>query len=400
MSTTPRAPHWLTAILAGWAALVVVHGLGRFVFTPMIPVMHEQTGLSVETAGLLASINLLAYLLGSLFTFWKHQPAQRRHWLIAGLAINAITTPMLALSDSLWWWFPLRFVNGFGNGLVFVYAPLLVMEALSRHQRMGWAGASFTGVGVGMVLGSLIIMASDSWAWQTLWAIFGLIAVPLAIWSSTVLVRIPPAEHAPELHGHSKAPGFGWLGASYVCAGFGYIISMTFLPTIAASVPALAAYAQMSWLFVGLAVAPSPLLWSWLGHRFGDMALLRTNLMLQALGAAMPAIAPNLWGVLIGGALVGGTFVGAVQLTMRYTRHHWPLDAGRRIGMLVTIYAVAQMAAPIIASGIYALTGDFGSSLYLAGAVLVLGGLFTLPIQRAAATPLSSLRRQPCHTST
>ncbi|HUG57058.1 MAG TPA: YbfB/YjiJ family MFS transporter, partial [Candidimonas sp.] len=47
--------------LAGFIALAVAMGIGRFAFTPMLPMMQNDSGLGLAEGGWLASANYLGY---------------------------------------------------------------------------------------------------------------------------------------------------------------------------------------------------------------------------------------------------------------------------------------------------------------------------------------------------
>src|SRR5207253_11449190 len=51
---------------AGLAALAVAMGIGGFAFTPILPMMQQDLGVSVTAGGWLASANYLGYLIGAL----------------------------------------------------------------------------------------------------------------------------------------------------------------------------------------------------------------------------------------------------------------------------------------------------------------------------------------------
>ena len=73
-------------------ALAVAIGIGRFVYTPILPPMIAALGLSKSAAGLIASANFLGYLLGALLAAMPSLPGSRRAWLLGALPASALTT--------------------------------------------------------------------------------------------------------------------------------------------------------------------------------------------------------------------------------------------------------------------------------------------------------------------
>src|SRR5580692_7607159 len=67
---------------AGSIALAAALGIGRFVYTPILPPMVEALGLTQSTAGLIASANFLGYLAGALLVASPIFGGSRRVWLL------------------------------------------------------------------------------------------------------------------------------------------------------------------------------------------------------------------------------------------------------------------------------------------------------------------------------
>src|SRR5213593_3702616 len=131
--------------LAGLAALAVAMGIGRFAFTPMLPMMQADSGLSLIAGGWLASANYLGYLFGALSAgFFRRSGRVIR----LGLLLIAGTTLAMGITHQTAVWAALRLAAGMASAWVVVLAaPHGAQDAgrgdvrrrWSRHRRRGRA---------------------------------------------------------------------------------------------------------------------------------------------------------------------------------------------------------------------------------------------------------------------
>jgi predicted MFS family arabinose efflux permease len=351
-SAQPR--HILLALLAGASALMVVHGLGRFAFTPLLPHLIADGLLSLEQGARLATWNYIGYLLGALLALALHAPAKMRVALPVALLLNAALTLAQGFTEdysSLLW---LRLANGISNGLVFVQAPALVLEWLAQQQRTRLSGLVYLGLGGGLLLSSGVA----DWPAARLegaarWWPVAALALPLAALSACLLARLtlqpqPAAIQRPAsaLLDRASTPLF----LAYAGAGLGYILPMTFLPALAREqLPADAPLLSGAWRWTALACLASIALWNALGSHLGDRRALLCSYLLQAIGCAAPLLIPGTIGLLLCAVLVGGTFMGSVLLTQRLARTLQPHQGIRLSAALIALYGGAQLAGPWLA---------------------------------------------------
>ena len=106
----------LPAAVAGLVALAVAMGVGRFAFTPLLPLMQDDAGLSLADGGYLAAANYLGYLAGAL---WAARPARSARAVHASLLAIALATAAMGVAHTMPWchancgalivWIPLTF---------------------------------------------------------------------------------------------------------------------------------------------------------------------------------------------------------------------------------------------------------------------------------------------------
>ena len=310
---------------AGSIALAAALGIGRFVYTPILPPMVEALGLTKSTAGLIASANFLGYLIGALVVATPLFGGSRRFWLLGALAISAITTGAMGFADSVAVFVALRFVGGAASAFVLVLASALVLERLAQSGHAGWSALCFAGVGIGIAVSAVLVaaMLGAGQSWQSLWLASGALSLLAAI----IVGLLLQPHSAPARRGvEEKRPAnrdLIRLIAAYGLFGFGYVITATFLVAIVRSTPTIRALEPVIWTVFGLAAAPSVALWTRIGTALGTSSAFALACLVEAVGVAASVAWQSEPGIFLSAMLVGGTFMGLTALG---------LDASPNIG--------------------------------------------------------------------
>src|SRR5471030_1057695 len=110
----------LTLACGGLLAMASALGIGRFVYTPILPHMVEALHVTKSQAGLIASANFIGYLAGALLAAVK-LPGSHRAWLLGALATNVVCLAAMGLTTDLALFLALRTLAGLASafGLVF-----------------------------------------------------------------------------------------------------------------------------------------------------------------------------------------------------------------------------------------------------------------------------------------
>ena len=414
---------WLTArrravALAGLVALSVAVGIGRFAFTPLLPMMLHDGVIDLAHASWLASANYLGYLTGALMCTFEPWLAARVAWLPpvnptrllrGGLAATVLLTLGMALPLPALW--PLlRFAAGVASAVVFVYTSGWCLTQLARLGVPSLGALIYAGPGLGIVVSGLFASAMVAWHWQaaTGWLIFGALACGLsaAVWRVFRTSVPAPAVAAPAVDAATplvpaqtperRGPReLAWLALGYSGAGFGYIVTATFLPVIARAALPGSAWLDLFWPLFGVGTFIGAVLTTRLRLN-GDLRLLLAGAyLIQAAGIAISVWSPSLAGFAFGSLLLGLPFTSITYLAMQEVRRLRPAQVVSSMGLLTAVYGFGQIVGPPLVALLLHHSATpaegFTRSLEVAFSVLVAGALMFLwrvwaqPLQRSAS---------------
>ncbi|MBP8019490.1 MAG: YbfB/YjiJ family MFS transporter [Hylemonella sp.] len=385
-------------VLAGMLALATAMGIGRFAFTPLLPMMLHDGVLTLAGASWLASANYIGYLVGALFCMFKPVPHPT-----AMIRIGLVSTLVLTLGMALPWsasgpgpWLLLRFAAGVASALVFVYTSgwCLSQVALRGHTSLG--ALIYTGPGAGIVLTGLAAsaMVAANWRANSGWLVFGLLALILIllVWSVFHMHNTLATAPASQPDQQDRAPDHSalevaLLSVAYGIAGFGYIITATFLPVIARQALPGSAWLDLFWPILGGGVIIGALIAS----RMRDVRDLRLALLgcylIQGAGVALSLILPSLPGFALGSLLVGLPFTAITYFAMQEARRIRPHHIASTIGLLTALYGLGQILGPPMAAYLLAHASTpaagFDLALEIAAGSLALGAVMFGVLARA-----------------
>lgn len=371
--------------LGGCIALATAMGIGRFVYTPILPFMVEGLGLSQAEAGIIASANFLGYLLGALAAAKASLPGGRRRWFLVALAISALTTAAMAAEAAVPLFLLLRFASGVASAFVLVFASALVLDRLAAAGRPGLSALHFAGVGVGIAGSAVLVaaLAAQGIGWRGLWLASGALALAGLI----AVLRLVPAEREPPPVARAKArtppnPRLVALIVAYGLFGFGYVITATFISTLVRLTPDLQWLEPYVWLTVGLAGIPSVAVWGWVARRIGNGRGFALACLVEGIGVALSVLGSGAAAVLFAAALLGGTIMGITALGLVHARSLSSGDPRRSIALMTAAFGLGQMIGPSFAGFAYGIGDSFLLPTLVAAGALLLAFALTMEWRR------------------
>ena len=361
----------LRLALAGLAALALAQGIGRFAFTPLLPMMQDDAGLTLAQGGLLAAANYLGYLLGAM---WATRPAPPAMVIRLSIAVVAVATLAMGFSHGMAAWAALRFVAGVASAWALVYVSAWCIARLSSSSPR-LTGAVFAGVGTGVALAGLLCLALAKVGASSAqgWIALGIVALVMAgfVWpvfggegakrqSSTPLAWTPAAVR---------------LVLCYTAYGFAYIVPATFVPAMAKAIVPDPAIFGWAWPLFGATAAASTIVVARWQSRLGARRIWMISAFVLAAGTAAPLVVPGLAGIVAAAVLVGGTFVVITMAGLQVAREIAGPGAPPLMAAMTAGFGLGQIAGPLLVAHL----SDRGIPIALAGsALLVLASGFAL----------------------
>lgn len=371
------------------ALSVGAFGIGVTEFAPMglLPVIAEDLGVSIPTAGLLISAYALGVVIGAPLMTLTTARVPRRTLLIVLAGIFTLGNLLAALSNSYGMLLGARILTSLNHGAFFGVGAIVATSLVPAERRAGAVAAMFMGLTIANVVGvPLATWAGDYFGWRaSFWGIAALGVATMAALRLTLpaLPARPDGNAMAELRVMKRRQVLSALGLTVVGASAMFTVFTYITPILRDVTQASLGFvtAMLVTYGVGLTVG------NWLGGRYADRSVDRTlivtlaslTVILAVFALLMPLKMPAavlifLWGV------ASFALVPPLQVRIMNAASDAPnLASAMNIGAFNLGNAIgAVLGGGVIASGLgypaVAMAGAMAAAMGLFAMLLTLRG--------------------------
>ncbi|WP_336026305.1 MFS transporter [Geodermatophilus sp. FMUSA9-8] len=384
MRVRPRGLVLLVAL-----ASAVAQAFGRFSYALLLPSIDRDLLGSYALAGLVATANVAAYLLGTVAVSALSRRARPAALIKAGLACSALGLGLLSAAAGAGSLAAGLTLTGVGGAFIWVPAPGLAGSVVRPSRRGAAIGVAGSGIGGGIVLASALTwtlhaQAGDA-SWRTVYLVETAVAVAVLV-ACVLLLRPAPRrdDDAPVRTGAlRRVPGWIGLTGGYAAYGLAYSIYTSYLVTALEDDAGFSAgHASAVYTLVGIGLVAGGIVFGPLSDRWGrgptlvgGYALMAAAILLVPLGTEPLASASAL---LFGLTMSGLPAVIAAHLSDTLT----PREFAGAFGRCTLAFGLAQLAGPPLGGWLAETAGGFLLPFVLAGAVAAAGAALSVDVVR------------------
>ena len=381
MAATERRILTLAIVLA---SAMVAQAFGRFTWGVVLPDARDDLLDGSNTAaGLFGSLNVGAYLVGTVVVAWLALRSSLVGLVKVGLVLStsgltlaSFTTQPAVLAMAL-------VIMGLGGAIIWVPVPGIAARQFPPERRGFATGIAGVGIGVGIVFAgrmAAFLRSGDQDVWQTLYRIELGIAL-IVITSAFVFLRSQGERP-------SVAGGFGGFGAlrqvegwkalpgAYSAYGFSYILVISFtVARLEDDAGWNSGRAALAFTTIGFAVIAGGLIVGSISDRIGRRHTMTIAFVSWAV-ASIGILTGSLPVVLASTVLVGIMFSGIPATIIA----HVVADADERsfgpvFSASTLAFGIAQAVSPQIGGAIADWRGSFTLVFWLAAVVALIGAM-------------------------
>ncbi|WP_420102955.1 MFS transporter [Bosea sp. (in: a-proteobacteria)] len=360
----------------GLLALAIgAFGIGVTEFAPMglLPIIANDLGVSIPSAGLLISAYALGVVIGAPLMTLTTGRVPRRTLLIALAGIFTAGNLLAALSEGYGMLLAARILTSFNHGAFFGVGSIVAASLVPPQRQAGAVAAMFMGLTIANVVGvPLATWAGEHLGWRAaFWGIAALGVVTMAALRLT-LPPLPAPKDArvmTELRALGRGAVLGALALTVIASSAMFTVFTYIAPILRDATNASPVFITAMLFTYGVGLT----LGNWLGGRFADRSVDRTLIAtLASLTAVLIAFA----------LLMGQAAVSAVLIFL------WGIASFALVPPLQVRVMSAASDAPNLASAVNIGAFNLGNAAgaALGGGVIAMGWGYPAVALAGAAT--------------
>ena len=388
MQLRPRGLVLLVAL-----ASAVAQSFGRFSYALLLPAVNRDLLDSYAVAGLVATANVTAYLLGAVAVSAVSRRARPATLIQAGLACSTAGLALLTRAQGAGGLAVGLTLTGVGGAFIWVPAPGLAGSVVRPSRRGAAIGVAGSGIGGGIVVASALTWTLQSLggdaSWRTVYRVETAIAAVVLV---ACLLLLRPAPHrddaAPVRAGAlRRVPGWIGLTGGYAAYGLAYSVYTSYLVTALEDDAGFSAgHASAVYTLVGVGLVAGGIVLGPLSDRWGrgptlvgGYLAMAAAILLVPLGVEPLASASAL---LFGLMMSGLPAVIAAHLSDFLT----PREFAGAFGRCTLAFGLAQLCGPPLGGLLAETAGGFLVPFLLAGLVAAAGAGLSVDVLRATSS--------------
>jgi predicted MFS family arabinose efflux permease len=380
----PRRGKVIITIAVVMSATCVAQSFGRFTWGVALPGARDELLDGSNTlAGFFGTVNVTAYLLGTLLVSWASSKMTLVQLVRFGLTISTVSLGAAAFSNSAAVLGVALFFMGLGGAIIWIPAPAIGARVFPPERAGIAVGLAGSGIGLGIVFAGQLA----SWlgrtreavdVWQLVYKIEFSIAV--VVLAGTLLCLKSQGQRP------AAAGGFGGFGAlrtvrawvpttvAYTAYGFAYILVIAFLVARLKDDSGFSpSEAALMFSLVGIAAAFGGVSLGALSDRIGRRITLMGAFTLYA-ACGLLALTGQQPIVAIASLGIGLAFSGGPALiTGHIVAHTDSSTYGPAFAAATLSFGIAQMISPQIGGLIADTTGSFTLVFVLSATISMVG---------------------------
>lgn len=385
MQVRPRVLVLLVAL-----ASAVAQSFGRFSYALLLPAINRDLLGSYALAGLVATANVAAYLVGTVAVSALSRRARPAALIQGGLASSVVGLALLTRAGGATELAVGLTLTGIGGAFIWVPAPGLAGSVVRPSRRGAAIGAAGSGIGGGIVFASALASWLQSMDGDASWRTVYLVETAVALLALVLcLLFLRPAPHrdddAPVRAGAlRRVPGWIGLTGGYAAYGLAYSVYTSYLVTALEDDAGFSAgHASAVYTLVGVALVAGGVLLGPLSDRWGrGRTLIGGYLAMAAAILLVPlGVEPlaSTSGLLFGLMMTGVPAVIAAHLSDFLT----PREFAGAFGRCTLAFGLMQVLGPPLGGFLAETTGGFLLPFLLAGLVAAAGAGLSVDVLRA-----------------